>query len=144
MPITVIITIAIANGSGKIDTKNALKPSKIDIIYITKTALFFLNFKDAKIWEEWSFPPKKMDLFSINLKKVTSVVSKIGYPKTRIGKDKDRLILSVSQLPNIAIDANVNPRNMLPESPIKILAFGKLCFRKPKHAPAKASERIAT
>ena len=89
-------------------------------------------------------PPIKIDLFSLILKNVTSVVSKIGYPRTRIGRQKDRLILSVSQLPSIAMHANVNPRNMLPESPMKIFAFGKLCFKNPKHAPAKANERIAT
>ena len=39
---------------------------------------------------------------------------------------------------------NINPKNILPVSPIKILAGWKLYFKKPKAAPAKAMELYIT
>ena len=69
----------------------------------------------------------------------------MGTPRINIGTARVTARLETCwAVPITATVARVNHRNILPESPINILAGLKLYLRKPKLAPAKITANIAT
>ena len=101
---------------------------------IIPITFFSENPKLINLWEIWSTPPSKGD-FPFEILLITTIAkSKIGIVK----KSKTGCIdtLQKSELDGFQIKimlkkAKQYPRNMLPESPMYILAGGRFIKRKP-------------
>ena len=64
---------------------------------------------------------------------IANIVSKIGIAKTSNGINKDVIVTFLN--PRRAITAIINPKNMEPESPAKMVAGLKLWTKNPKVEP---------
>ena len=70
----------------------------------------------------------------------TSVLSKIGAPKIRIGTIQPIWVVPSLRLNKMLMAAIISPRNMAPLSPMKIDAGLKFHFKKPRLAPKVAAD----
>ncbi len=78
-------------------------------------------------WLRWSRPPWESGRPSSVRTIVTRVVSKIGRPIMAAGTSSTKKTSdAISRVPSRAMPASMKPRNMLPESPMKIRAGLKL------------------
>ena len=75
-----------------------------------------------------------------NLLNIARTVSKIGIASINTGITKDVRVVILN--PKSDITAIINPKNVLPESPINILAGGKLLTKNPKVAPSIIKDKI--
>src|SRR4030042_1886536 len=73
----------------------------------------------------------------------TKPVSRMGNKKTNVGTPTMAKMFEACVLRAIANTASEKPKNMLPLSPINILAGGKLNTRKPRIQPARDKDRIS-
>ena len=90
-------------------------------------------------------PPCETGLPDILRATVTTQVSKIGIIKIRTGVSRTAQRLRVLDIsPRSAIPPRENPRNIDPQSPIKIEAGLKFNHKNPAIAPASKSGREAS
>src|SRR5262245_15780907 len=123
--------------------KIAVTPRAAQRRYRLTTALRSDIPRATNRWEVWSLPPTATDLPEMTLEAVTSSVSKIGTPKASAGMARmPKRFEACSQDPRIVVQARVNPRKRLPQSPMKIRAGLKLKMRKPRVAPSTDRERM--
>ena len=93
----------------------------------------------------WSRPPTDTRRSASFRASVTNVVSKIGISISSTGTAIDETMPRwACDSPTQASTASVDPRNKLPESPMKIVAGLKLNRRKPAPAPAIAAATAKT
>ena len=75
-----------------------------------------------------------------NLLNIARTVSKIGIASINTGITKEVSVVILK--PKSDITAIINPKNVLPESPINILAGGKLLTKNPQVAPSIIKDKI--
>lgn len=71
-------------------------------------------------------------------------VSAMGRPSTMTGTAMATTVVFFTSAPSSDVAASTKPRNMLPESPMKMLAGLKLNTKKPTIAPASVAESSMT